>query len=493
MPFNILSWNSRDDEMRLLRVHVAALKRALNIQKNTNQNIEEENKTLKKEIKNWEKKYQELEIEKNKLRREKDTYKSQLFKRNSKSRTDQKEKKDEAVFPYDIPKKKRGAQVGHKGTSRTKPDSIDQIKKAHLTNCPGCSRKLNRSNNFYTHTVTDIPPLELQKPVTTEYEIERQWCGNCQKEFVASPAGVIPHSRLGLNLVLYLMIQKYGAKSSLDSIIFLLKSSYGLTISKGTIIDILHRTKIWFGSFYETIIQLIQIADTKHADETGWRIEGLNFWVWAFLTKKEVVYTVEESRGKGVPHAFFCDSPPDSVLVRDDYAAYKKLKLKQQSCWAHLLRKSYEELNQSNASNEVKILHQKLKSLYKILEEAVESSFDIRQRNTIYDNCLAKIEEIVNASHSEDDTRRIQVRIKNQGKNLLTAILHKDVPLTNNLAERNIRPLVVTRKISGGSQSVDGAKTHMVNMSVFQTLKMRDQPFIPALKEKLLDGIFGKN
>ncbi|MBI4130425.1 transposase, partial [Candidatus Roizmanbacteria bacterium] len=63
----------------------------------------------------------------------------------------------------------------------------------------------------------------------------------------------------------------------------------------------------------------------------------------------------------------------------------------------------------------------------------------------------------------------------------------------NNHAERVIRPLVVTRKISGGSRSVQGAQTHMVNMSVFQTIKLKNQPLTPTLKEYLLNGAVGKN
>ena len=68
------------------------------------------------------------------------------------------------------------------------------------------------------------------------------------------------------------------------------------------------------------------------------------------------------------------------------------------------------------------------------------------------------------------DAQAVQTRIKNQDKNLLTALRHADVPLTNNHAERQIRPLAVMRKISGGSRSSKGAATHAVNLSVVQTL-----------------------
>ncbi|MBI3815192.1 MAG: transposase, partial [Nitrospinae bacterium] len=76
-------------------------------------------------------------------------------------------------------------------------------------------------------------------------------------------------------------------------------------------------------------------------------------------------------------------------------------------------------------------------------------------------------------------------RIANQGINLLTTLLYNNVPLTNNLAERGIRPMVVIRKISGGNRSQEGAKTHSVNMSILQTIRFQQQPIISTLKNYL--------
>lgn len=75
---------------------------------------------------------------------------------------------------------------------------------------------------------------------------------------------------------------------------------------------------------------------------------------------------------------------------------------------------------------------------------------------------------------------------------MLTAILYPDVPLTNNLAERQIRPAVVVRKISGGSRSHEGAQAFAVNFSLIQTIRMRNQALIPTLKVLLLQGATGK-
>jgi hypothetical protein len=113
-------------------------------------------------------------------------------------------------------------------------------------------------------------------------------------------------------------------------------------------------------------------------------------------------------------------------------------------------------------------------------------------RNAVYREILGQLTGIINTPYQAADSLRIQTRIRNQGETLLTALLVSGVPLTNNLAEQKIRPMVITRKISGGSRSDEGAMTHAVNMSVFQTIKMRNQPLIPTLRNYILKGISGR-
>lgn len=285
------------------------------------------------------------------------------------------------------------------------------------------------------------------------------------------------------------MVLKYGAKVSLDSIILLLKQSYHLEVSKGEIILLLHKTRKWLGGTYDQIKLGVRASPIKHADETGWRVEGINSWVWGFMTERQVYLSVEESRGKGIPEEVLKDSSKDDVLIRDDYKGYSKLPLKHQSCWAHLLRKSHEAAKDIAASKEIKQLHQELKEIFVELAAAIEIPFDKVQRQVIYQESWKKISQIINQNYTSLDAQAIQTRIRNQGKNLLTALLHDEVPLTNNLAERSLRKIVVIRKISGGSRSWEGARTTAVNMSVYQTIQAQNLPLIPTLKEYLLSGI----
>ncbi len=84
--------------------------------------------------------------------------------------------------------------------------------------------------------------------------------------------------------------------------------------------------------------------------------------------------------------------------------------------------------------------------------------------------------------------KAIQTRITNQNTNLITALLHENATLTNNHAERMIRPMVIIRKISGGSRSDRGAATHAVNMSVMQTLALKGKDFFSGVTEILHAG-----
>lgn len=451
------------------------LKKSLLVRDDKIDKLEQENKKLKEELGNTKK---ELE----KIKKQRDKFKGMIFKPNI-----QKSAKDLKTSS----KKKLGGQSGHKGAGRKLPQKVDEVKRAFFRHCPNCGNQLKRTDSFDTHTVEDIPQLEKLQIKATQYQMERQWCGNCGREVVATPAQVIPHSRLGLNLIIQVLIWKYVCRMSFEIIAETLFQTYGADITEGGLITILKRTKVWLGPEYDKLLSIIRGSPVKHADETSWRIKGLNGWLWAFLTKDTIYYTIEHSRGKGVAEKVLADSKETDVLVRDDYAGYKNLKMNHQSCWIHLLRESREAKEQKQSSKEVRRLHRLLKSCYKKLEKINNQPFDLVKRQESFLEFAQKLQEIISTNYTCEDTKKIQTRIRNQGTNLITALNFEGVDLTNNAAERGVRKAVVIRKISGGSRSDTGAETFAINMSVIQTIRMRNQPIIPTLHNLLLKGALG--
>jgi len=476
-------WNTRR-EIRFLRQENARLQRVHLYQKQkaeqTEKVIREQDKLineLEQENERLKKREHELLEQLEKTKQERDTYKGMLFKPEMKS----------SIVTLE---RKRGGKIGHRGYGRRIPETINRHIRAFLTHCPDCNTPLSRTDSIDTHTVSDIPHWKDMQPVTTQYFIERQWCKTCKGEVHATPIGVIPGARLGINLVTMITVWRYRFREPLNKIAERLLTHYSLKISEGTLISIFSRTRGWLGPYYDEFLEEIRGSPVKHADETGWRVGGGNWWCWIFSTKKSTVYTIEESRGGGIPRKILKGAA--GTLVRDDYKGYVSIPLPQQSCWSHPIRIAKDAAEKENASEEMQLLHKKLKTLFELLAEDIAQPFNRKQRMLWYGWYKEDIEKIIHTPYSAADAKKLQTRIKNQNTNLLTALLYQGVPLTNNQAERDLRTMVVTRKISGGSQSEQGAKTHAVNLSVVETICKRKLPLLDTLQSHLITGATGK-
>lgn len=374
--------------------------------------------------------------------------------------------------------KKSGAQAGHTGHHRKLPERIDRTVRVFLTNCPDCDSELNRTDSHDTRIVEDIP---LPRTIVTQYEIERQWCACCNKEVVGVPENTLPGFAIGLNALTHILFLKYRLRTPIARIVEELRVTHSFTLTEGGIQSILHAFKTQFTKEYEAILKEIRDAPVKHADETSWRIDGINAWAWFFGTSHAAYYTIEETRGKGVPERIL-GPEPNGLLERDDYAGYSGLDMDQHSCWSHLLRVSHDHADKETASLEMKSLHTELTEMFSELDVANKQPFDMKKRIPVHAYFLKKIRTIIARTYASPDALAVHTRISNQDRNLVEALLHEGAPLTNNHAERMIRPLVVTRRISGGSRSDRGAATHAVNMSIMQTLSLKGIEFIDGVR-----------
>lgn len=460
------------EEAKRLRRENATVKNAWEAQKKSNEKLKKENLELKKKIKFLEALVEKLKSIASKISDYKDTLVGMIFKPNKETG---KTKNPNA--------RKRGGQTGHKGAGKESPKNIDQEKESWLTHCPDCHCKLKKSKSFCERTTEDILlPIET---IVTRHRVQRQYCPHCKKEVCAAPPGTLPGFRFGINVLIWILIQKYQLRLPLELIAYSFKQQYNLEISIGGIQNILHLLAKRLGTKYQRLAKEIRKGKFKHADETTWRIEGQNVWAWLFATPESVIYTIEETRGKGVPQKILGQNP-QGVLIRDDYGGYASLPMEQQSCWAHLLRVARDLARKENASQEMVDLCQTLRAMFKNLSGL--NGKPLADKEKEYPAWLKKIQAIINAQYSADNAKKVQTRIANQNVNLLTALKHEGVPLTNNFAEKNIRPLTVIRNISGSSQSNDGGKTLAVNFSVVKTLSLKDRPLVSSLARLLAGG-----
>jgi len=352
-----------------------------------------------------------------------------------------------------------GQKKGHEGYSRHIPERIDEIKPLDSEDCKYCGEKLSGIQNVRARTITDIEV----KIKNTQYIIHARYCKNCGKIVEPEVNDALPNARFSLRLMMWIMFMKIGVRMPSNKITELLQL-FGLEISDGGIYNILNQLKDAFGNYYETLVVKMQEAKTKHIDETSWRIDGKNNWMWLFINKEVALYEIEKSRSGKVPVEVL-GNQTDKFITTDRYSAYNVLVKKtcclQQVCWTHLIRNSKDL---AEHYEEAEYIHKRMKHIYKKAKEGEKKEkllhwIDLIASRTYESNQVFKFVKSICRNHRED---------------LFRFVDNLEISPSNNLAERGLRHAVVIRKVSGGSRSEQGAETTAKLLSVVQTMKMQE-------------------
>lgn len=350
--------------------------------------------------------------------------------------------------------KRPGAPAYHRLTP--KEEDVTERHEYRLNKCPMC-----------THPVGDVVDTVIKweedinlnpRPIIKKHTITRHWCSHC--ETYVKSKNIPDTSRIGINVMGYILYARYRLRLPIVKIQESLRDLYGFKISEGEIVQKLKETEALFGKDYEAITLLIQEANKVYADETGWKMEGQNWWLWVFVTDRGVQYVIEDTRGKGVAQRAL-GTKEDRVIISDGYAAYQNLPGDKQQCWVHLLRK---------AKLHSLILYEDLVVLYKKLLLELEKPIPERKPDMFFNdfNLLLK------KDYLDQEVHLVKQRMQKHQPFLFTCLKYDGVLPENNTAERAIRLQVVMRKIFGSSRSLAGAQAHQVNSSVIETLRRQN-------------------
>ena len=373
--------------------------------------------------------------------------------------------------------KTSGQKLGHKGNSRKNPSRIDLKKKLILDCCPECQgTNLSKTQEIRERFVEDIP--EPTNTIIIKYKIERKYCRDCKRIVEAKVEDALPNSRFGLRVMLLVVFMKTGLALPSQKIIKMLEAQYNLTISDGEIYKMLEQVAQAFGPHYKELEQKIRDASVKHIDETGWRINGKNHWLWIFINREVALYIVRKQRGSSIPIKVL-GSQKDKIVVNDRYSAYnvlaKKTKCNLQICWAHLLRNA-KDLTEHY--DEAKYIRRQLKHIFKLANKCKHQATEKQ-----VDNLLHKIDLIAEKRYKHSEVRKFVKSIcKFHRENLFRFVTNPEIEATNNRAERGIRKGVIIRKISNGNRSKKGADIFGILLSIVETLKLQGKNPLNEMK-----------
>jgi hypothetical protein len=226
-----------------------------------------------------------------------------------------------------------------------------------------------------------------------------------------------------------------------------------------------------------------------HGDETSWRENGQNGYIWAFSTPGEQgvrYYEYDRSRGQAVLKRLL-GGQFHGHLVSDFYVGYNEYAGPHQRCWVHLLGDLHELKERHADQADVIAWAQALRACYDDAQAwlVAHPQARVEEREAEYVRLTGRTHMLglEYAKAYQHACCALAKRLLRHEDELFQFVLYEGLSADNNLAERSIRPLVVIRKISAGSRSAEGTKTRMALASLFETWQVRGlNPFDECLK-----------
>jgi hypothetical protein len=397
-----------------------------------------------------------------------------------------------------VPRRRRkrpGRKNGHEAALRPMPAKIDHHQDVPLPTdrsrravCPHCKCPLSRPRR-HRRIVEDLVPSAVE---TTCYHTRSGFCPHCRKRIESKapeqpPAANVPHGQLGINALATAAILRVRHRLPFRQIAQLLKDMPGLSISPGGLVKQIERLSGWLEGKYQDLILRMRASPHVHVDETGWRIDGKNFWLWAFTDPTFTLYHVDASRGGKVPRKLLGQAFGGTVIA-DFYGAYDRLNGPKQRCLTHLLRE-VKELGEADASFADCPLSRKLS---RWCREALRlkkrwGELDDRAYEMKASRLEGRLEDLAQGRWDHADARRLCKRLVRHRQELTRFLWDEKLDGTNNAAERALRPAVIMRKVTGGSRSNDGAAAWAKLASLLRTADQRKLGVYEATKKLILN------
>jgi transposase len=378
-------------------------------------------------------------------------------------------------------KKKRGAPVGHPGWVRPQPDHIDRtVDVPAPTICPHCqSDHLTVIEEKTEHLQEDI--VIRPRTLVTRYLHGQAFCTQCNRPVVQAGEGELLNAPIGpvaKSVAIYL---RYRIGISYRKTTELFRELFGLEFVPASALGFDRKAATQGAPIYEDLRDKIRVSDVVHGDETSWRSDGVGHYVWFAGNEHLAFFHIDRHRSAEVAKSIFGEDF-GGTLVRDRYAAYNGIGVDWQVCLAHLIT------NAKEISGEHALLPQKEKDAgagpfcdrFIDLCSRLCDTGDKLKSGDIPWKKAAKIEKrsITELNNICKQTLRFKPAetlrsylVGPEQKFLFTFLRHPGVPPTNNHAEQTLRYLVIFRKISFGTRSESGLKTHSILPSLVQTAR----------------------
>lgn len=388
--------------------------------------------------------------------------------------------------------KKRGAQAGHvRNTRNVVPEAeVDHIERHFPNTCCPCGGEIALdAEPKDRHQVFDLPPITY---TVTEYQRFGGTCPGCQRSVVAKLPKETPDGQMGPGLIAWIALLSGHFRMSTRSIQNLLEMQWGLKFSAGAISESQAPVAEWLEPLYDHIGNTARQAPVAHADETTHFREQTRQWLWVLCTPQLAFFMIHASRGMKAARELLGEFA--GILITDRHAAYGIHPTDQrQLCWAHVIR-NLERI--SGRKGDPGIL-----GLWLVRFARIIIQLEHRWRASGYQSAhfrrrLLTARINFRTALEQGCANHVGQRTGNACKALLVAepmlwrfLQSPGLELTNNTAERALRPYVIWRKTSFFTQSERGNLFRARIMTVSESCRRLDLCAYRLLRQVCEQGI----
>ena len=435
--------------------------------------LENENQQLREQLDQSQRRIEQLERDKQNLNRNIERLKKELetARRSAKRAAAPFSRGNPKVSPK-TPGRKPGARYG-RHHHRPRPSQVDEQIGVDLpSQCPECGGpvELQRVESQYQEEI-------VRRTVIREFRVPIGKCQCCQRRVQgrhpmqtsdALGAAAVQMGPEALALAAHLN-KKMGL--SLGHTAETLAVGFGLHRGRGALYQALARLADKAMPTYQGLVQAARQSLVNRVDETGWRVGGVPWYLWVFVSDEVTVYAILPGRGFQQA-ASVLGAEYRGWLLHDGWIAYYLFLLAcHQSCLEHLIRRCREMAEIASA-----VAAEFPLAVKALLQQALDTRDHYEQAQisphglcTATGQLEARMDRLLAKPYRTEANRRLAKHLRHEQPYLFTFLHCPGLDATNHLAEQAIRPAVVARKVWGGNRTVNGARTQQILVSVFRT------------------------
>jgi transposase len=395
--------------------------------------------------------------------------------------------------------RKRGGQPGHRGAFRAllPVEQVDEVVPVVPGMCRHCGQPFpattpRRRARVWRHQVVELLPLAVR---VTEYQMAVRRCPGCGKRTRADlPAGV-PRRPFGARLTAVIALLSGRYRLSQREVRQLLQDLWQVRVSLGAVVRQEQAQSAALAPIVEEARAAVPQAPVVNMDETGWRQEQRRAWLWTVVTAELTVFRIDRNRGGAVVDALL-GADFVGVVGSDRWSAYSRFPAAQRAiCWAHLKRDFQALVDRGGEGESIgRWGLAEIERLFALWHRFRAGEFDRQELQRRLVPLQARLGRLLRRGYNNPDRKAAALcrELRKWWAALWTFARVEGAEPTNNVAERALRPAVLWRKGSFGSDSEAGSRFAERLLTVAATCRQQGWgllDFLVAAGEAALQGI----